>query len=147
MTPEEWRAHEAKQMGENKQLLPEVMKRLKQAGWNLVYHTWNSIHSAKGFLDIFAIYVSQEGEFIILIAELKREGMELTTEQARWHAVWRMVAAIVNRMCDPLVRFEVHVWRPSDLLSGAIDAVIFLPTGVSIPTLAAQKKGWGHAVD
>jgi hypothetical protein len=146
VTPEELLALQAKAMGEKKDLQPAVMRLLSSAGW-LAYHTWNSQHSAAGFLDVLAIKET-ETEWWLLIAELKSESGKLTAAQQQWHTMWTGLAWAINnatafsekilRACGwKIVRVEVCIWRPSDYLSGAIDAVVYAPTGMQV----AARKG------
>lgn len=61
------------------------------------YHTWTSIHSPKGFVDVVMV----KGERLIF-AELKSDKGELTAYQQEWLEALGATSA------------EVHVWRPSD---------------------------------
>ncbi len=87
------------------QALPKITEKTFQAqveqlartlGW-LCYHTWNSIHSAKGFPDLVLV------KHRVIFAELKRsETGKLTADQQMW--IDALKAA--NQ--------EVYVWRPRD---------------------------------
>ena len=61
------------------------------------YHTWTSIHSPKGFVDVVMV----RGDRLIF-AELKSEKGKLTPYQQEWVDTLRDTGA------------EVFVWRPSD---------------------------------
>ncbi len=61
------------------------------------YHTWTSIHSPAGFVDV----VMCRGERLIS-AELKSEKGKLTKYQQEWLDALKLTGA------------EVYLWRPSD---------------------------------
>lgn len=61
-----------------KQLLEKVRQVALLTGWRF-YHSWNSMHSAKGFPDCC---LAKKGK--ILFLELKTENGRLTPEQADW---------------------------------------------------------------
>lgn len=61
-----------------------VEQALKIAGWR-VYHTWNSMRSAKGFPDIVALHPKRKKP---LVVELKTETGKLTPEQEEWLALF-----------------------------------------------------------
>lgn len=92
-------------------------------GWRH-YHTYRSKRSPAGFPDECAIRGNR-----LLFAELKRERGKLSPEQERWRAdlrhYGRLLADAVRDDEDGLApRFEVYVWRPSDLLSGRIEEIL-----------------------
>lgn len=66
-------------------------------GW-LVYRTWNSIHSPKGFPDL-ALVRSRR----LVFSELKAEKGRVSPNQAAWLAQLAEVPGV-----------EVYLWRPSD---------------------------------
>lgn len=70
-------------------------------GFSLVYHTFDSRHSAKGFLDLVLAKEPPRAPRIIY-AELKVGRRQLTEDQERW--VRSLTAA----------GQEVYVWRPED---------------------------------
>mgnify|MGYP001591172335 CR=1 FL=1 len=78
----------------------QVIDLAKAFGW-LTYHTWSSIHSAKGWPDIA---LCKGGRLIL--AELKSEERELTPDQQMWLDELSHVQGI-----------EVYLWRPSNLES------------------------------
>ena len=82
-----------------KQFTQQVIQLLRLCGFNLVYHTWNSMHSERGFPDIFALRVRDKR---LLFAELKSEKGKLTYEQARWSEALKAMGC------------EIYEWRPSD---------------------------------
>jgi hypothetical protein len=59
----------------------------------------------------------------LIFAELKREGGQLTADQER---VLDVLRSLVRDLCEEgaSTQVEVHVWRPSDLTSGAIEEVL-----------------------
>lgn len=65
----------------------------------LFYHTWNSRHSASGFLDLILLREER-----MVVAELKRERGKLTADQKIWLDAFRAIPAA-----------EVYVWRPVDM--------------------------------
>lgn len=92
-------------------------------GWRH-YHTYRSKRSPAGFPDECAIRGDR-----LLFAELKRERGKLSPEQEQWRAelrhYGRLLADAVRDDEDGLApRFEVYVWRPSDLLSGRIEEIL-----------------------
>lgn len=62
----------------------------------LVYHTWNSKHSAKGFPDLTLVRER------VVFVEVKSERGRLTPDQIMWRD--RLLAADA----------EWYLWRPSD---------------------------------
>lgn len=71
------------------------------AGWGkwIFYHTWNSRHSASGFLDLILLRHTR-----MVVAELKRERGKETLDQKVWLEAFRSIPGA-----------EVFVWRPSDI--------------------------------
>ena len=65
-------------------------------GW-LVYHTWSSKHSAKGFPDLVMLREDRE-----VIAELKRVGRKPDKDQQRWLDAFRAAGR------------ETFLWTPDD---------------------------------
>jgi hypothetical protein len=65
----------------------------------LFYHTWTSIHSAKGFPDVVIV----SGDRLIF-AELKQDGENPTPEQQQWLEALRRCTTV-----------EVYIWRNRDL--------------------------------
>ncbi len=66
-------------------------------GW-LVYHTYDSRHSAPGFPDLCLVRPPR-----LIFAELKTEAGQLSRDQRLW---------LDNLAACPMV--ETYVWRPSD---------------------------------
>ncbi len=91
-------------------LLRSVLSLARVYGW-LAYHTWNARHSAAGFPDLVLVRGGR-----LIFAELKSEHGRVTAQQLVWGAA--------------LTRAEVTggvaylVWRPSDLLSGGVEAAL-----------------------
>ena len=95
----------AKAMTE-KELLQAILDCARSLSWSC-YHTWNSIHSPAGFPDL-----TLAGHGRVIFAELKRENGKLTNAQREW------ITALDEAGQD------VHIWRPSDWLSGRIEEVL-----------------------
>lgn len=72
----------------------QVVQLAKSLGW-LCYHTWNSIHSAKGFPDLVLV----KGEQVIF-AELKSETGKVSPEQEAWLEALTLAGQ------------KVYTWRP-----------------------------------
>ena len=92
-----------------RQLQKNVIELAQVLGYTLVYHTWNSLHSPKGWPDLVLCKPSEER---IIYIELKSEKGKLTPAQTEWldgiHAC----------------RQETHIFRPSDWISGRIEYVL-----------------------
>lgn len=93
-------------MGERRELQPAVIAQAKRRGWS-VHWTWRSDHSPDGWPDLVLCRPPR-----LLIVELKREDKQPTPAQAAW----------LERL--QLCGVEVYVWRPSDLSSGLVEAVL-----------------------
>lgn len=91
----------AKSMTE-KELLQTVLEMARARGWE-AYHTHDSRRSEAGYPDLT---LARNGA--IIFAELKSEKGHLTLDQVKW---MRAIS-------------RAHVWRPSDLLSGAIERAL-----------------------
>lgn len=74
----------------------QVIELAQLLGWK-VYHTWNSIHSAKGFPDL--VLVRER----VIFAELKSEKGRVSDEQRQWIDALHQAAKV-----------EVYCWKPSD---------------------------------
>ncbi|MFD9947674.1 VRR-NUC domain-containing protein [Nonomuraea sp. NPDC059023] len=85
-----------------------IRPRALTLGW-LIYWTWNSKHSPKGFPDVFLLHPKSGA---VVIRELKMVGKKPTVEQKRW--LDGFGAAGLDR----------GVWTPEDLFSGEIDRVL-----------------------
>ena len=102
----EARATLDKSMSGRGDLQPAVIAHAQSLGWSC-YWTWRSDHSPSGFPDLVLCRPPR-----LVIAELKKEGKELTVKQAEW--LDRLMACGI----------ECHVWRPIDLSSGLIQAIL-----------------------
>jgi hypothetical protein len=89
-----------------------VRSLLTVAGFQLVYSTWNSLHSPKGWPDVVAIRRESPG-FTVVIAELKTERGKTTAAQDQWLDAWGAIAATMNGLSQT-VRVVVGVFRPRD---------------------------------
>lgn len=74
---------------------------LELAAWRhwRTYHTWSSMHSAKGFPDLVLLRPPR-----LIFSELKSEKGRLGEEQAEWLGMLRELSGV-----------EVYVWRPHDM--------------------------------
>ena len=95
-------------MHETKEFMPAVVELATRLRW-LVYHTYDSRRSAKGFPDLVMV---RDGR--LLFVELKSEKGRLTPEQREWMDVLGDVWAN-NRTV------ETYVWRPADWHKGWIE--------------------------
>lgn len=75
-------------------------------GWRY-YHPWMSVKSAKGYPDCTLV----RGDRLVF-AELKSERGQVTEAQLAWLLDLKRAGA------------ETYVWRPSDWLSGEIEAAL-----------------------
>lgn len=78
-------------------LREQVRELCKLFGWKMHFN-WLSIHSPRGFPDLFLANVEQKR---VIVAELKTEKGKVTPEQEEWLAVLRACG------------IEAYVWRPS----------------------------------
>lgn len=76
----------------------------------LVYHTYDSRRSQKGFPDLTLVRGDR-----LLFVELKDAKRKVTPEQKVWLAALNETGA------------DVFVWRPKDWLSGQIETVLRRP--------------------
>ncbi len=81
----------------------------------LLYWTWNSIHSPKGFPDLTFLH---PGTGRMLFVELKSKRGRTTPEQDRWLAA----LGCAQEATGGWVRRAV--WRPADLFNGVVDAAL-----------------------
>jgi hypothetical protein len=58
----------------------QIIEAARRAGFDLIYHTWNSQHSAAGFPDLVMLHRSGR----MVIVECKREGKHPTKAQEDW---------------------------------------------------------------
>lgn len=105
VTPADYRQLQAAAMSE-RDLQDQVVAIAKTCGW-LCYHTHNSRRSTPGFPDLCMVRKRR-----VIFAELKTEKGKVTADQGRW--LIELHAAGV----------ETYLWRPADLLSGAIAEVL-----------------------
>ena len=75
----------------------QVVAEAKRFGW-LVYHSWTSLNSAKGFPDLVLCH-PRHG---VVFAELKTATGKVTKEQQDWLDTLSMAGA------------RAYVWRPGD---------------------------------
>jgi hypothetical protein len=68
-------------------------------GYDLVYKTWRSLHSPKGFPDRVALRLKDER---LIWAELKKEGDKPTPEQWYWLEALKAIGQ------------EAYLWYPHD---------------------------------
>ena len=89
-----------KELAENVRLLSASL------GWKH-YHTWNSIHSARGFPDCCLVKPPR-----LVFVELKREAGSVTAAQQEW--------------LDALhgCNIETYIWRPTQWLDGTIERIL-----------------------
>lgn len=80
-----------------KQFQSQVERYARLNKW-LVYHTWRSIHSAKGFPDLIMIRGGR-----VVVAELKTLTGKLSPYQSEWLDAWAEVPGNT-----------VKIWRPTD---------------------------------
>lgn len=80
-----------------KQFSQRVVDAAHRFNW-LVYRTWNSIHSPKGFPDLCMVRLSR-----VIFAELKREKGKVTPAQAQW----------LEALGNVDYHIETYLWRPS----------------------------------
>jgi len=79
-----------------KQWQSQVVDLARHLGWRKIYHTWNSMHSAKGFPDLV---MARER---LVMVECKSETGKLNPDQQEWIEALKQVGV------------EVYCWRPSD---------------------------------
>jgi len=77
--------------------LAEVSRRARGWGWR-VYHTLNSLGSAKGFPDLVMVRPPR-----LIVAELKSDAGKVRPEQLEWLDDLRSCGV------------EVYLWRPADV--------------------------------
>lgn len=105
-------------------LLQRVRELARVYSW-LCYHTHRSERSEPGFPDLTLVHPKTNR---LVFAELKKEKGHLTDHQKTWHqallGVWVRIEDVdaLDDRCQPI--FSAHIWRPSDLLSGSIEAVL-----------------------
>jgi len=80
-----------------KEFSQQVIELAKACGWE-VYHTWNSLHSAKGFPDLCMVRDDR-----LCFIELKSMKGKITPDQQVW----------LDKLFNTS-KCEVHVLKPSD---------------------------------
>lgn len=133
MTPAEYRAQLARAMTEA-ELLAAVLGTPRKPGLALAlgwrgYHTHRSQHSPAGFPDLCLVHAAAGR---LAFAELKRERRgkrdDPTAEQLAWltdlDAIADLVACHASNDALAPPPITIHVWRPSDLLEGRIEAAL-----------------------
>lgn len=115
MTGAEYNEYIAENMREEAWQQQVVMALCNEFGFTreLIYHTWRSDHSTKGFPDIFGVRIRGDGITIVAI-ELKRWGFEPTGPQWLWLRTLAVVAERING-CYPGLRFVVGWFQPKQL--------------------------------
>lgn len=76
-------------------LQERCMEWLAYRGW-LLYHTWNSMHSTRGFPDVFGI-----NRMMILVVEFKIDRKLVTPEQHTWLERFQAMPHVVARVVRP----------------------------------------------
>ena len=117
MDAAEYNAMVARDMLENV-LQERVRQLLILHGWRH-YHTYRSKRSPAGFPDECAVRGDR-----LLFAELKRERGKLSPAQLEWRADLEAFADYLGDTGSSYRHVAFYVWRPSDLLSGRIEAVL-----------------------
>ena len=108
MTPDEYRAAQAKAMTEA-QLQTQVLALARAFGWTRRFHATIAIRSVPGFPDLVLVHPGQRR---VLWRELKTERGTVTGPQQDW--LTDLAAA----------GQDAAVWRPTDLIAGRIEAVL-----------------------
>lgn len=125
LSASDYRAMQAKGMHETRDLTPAVIDLAHSLGW-LVHHSrpaqtkdgWRTpLSGDAGCPDLLMVHPSAG----VVLAELKSERGQLSDHQQKWGTVLRKVATS-SGLNDGTVRY--YVWRPSDLLNGAIREVL-----------------------
>lgn len=76
-----------------------IIRAARQLGY-LVYHTWTSLHSAKGFPDLVLVGVGiRKGRIIVL--EVKGEKGRVSNEQREWLDALSDCQGIIVRVVRP----------------------------------------------
>lgn len=102
-------------------LLAQVRQLARVLGW-LEYHTHRSDRSPAGFPDLVLVHPVKAR---LIFAELKRVKGRTAPPQEAWLDALRDVADTVAgsaRSGRPAV--SVHLWRPTDLIDGSIEAAL-----------------------
>lgn len=124
MSREDYLRAAARAMTE-RQLLDAVLGTPRKPGLALAYgwrgyHTHRSQHSPAGFPDLTLVRAGR-----LVFAELKTERGKTTGDQDAWLEDLGLVADYTDPAPDDLApAVAVYLWRPSDLLSGRIEAAL-----------------------
>jgi hypothetical protein len=112
------------------QLFESVRAHLDAFKWRF-YHTHNSRRSNAGFPDIVAVRqtTGHDKPSRLAFIELKREKGKLTDAQQAWNEDLFLTSIEGSYGCGEStrcegVRFDVYLWRPSDLSSGRIEEAL-----------------------
>ena len=82
-----------------KDLREQIRTLCKLYGW-MMYFSWTSIHSPKGFPDLVLV---NPDKCRVIYVELKTEKGKVSNHQQYWlHALWKC-------------KQEVYIWRPDDI--------------------------------
>jgi hypothetical protein len=100
------------------ELQSEVKKIAVGAGF-LTYHTYRSKRSEPGFPDLVLLRVGLRCQ--LYFVELKRQSEEPTDKQKEWLAALEAFKTCAGGFAEMNVSFGVFVWRPMDLLNGAVE--------------------------
>lgn len=114
------RQHQPKAAG--REALPTELEKDFQArvvhlaqlkGYRLIYHTWNSERSAKGYPDLTLVRLARNGRPARLVfLELKRAGGRATAEQLAWIAALAQVPGV-----DAMVAWPEDLQALEELLT------------------------------
>lgn len=88
-----------------KELQTSLVRALRTFGW-VDYEAWKSMHSPRGWPDIFA-----RRDLNVIVWELKNATSKPTPEQIEWLNWWSSFAISVH----PAARVHVALVRPADL--------------------------------
>jgi hypothetical protein len=93
----------------------QIVEAAQRAGFTLIYHTWNSQHSAAGFPDLVMLHRSGR----MVVVECKREGKEPTAAQWDWLRGFEALTDVCRLYCGeqqgiypPMV--AVYIAKPSN---------------------------------
>ena len=95
------------------ELRENIRDAAKKLGWGF-YHTWTSLHSAKGFPDLVLVRAGHaQCPGRVIFAELKTDIGKTSPEQDEWLAALAACPGV-----------EVYLFRPADWDSGEIARVL-----------------------
>lgn len=81
-----------------------VVARARDAGWDIIYHTYDSRKSTPGFPDLHLVKMSPPR---IIYAELKKQNGKVAPSQ-------KSCLDVLATVADSLEGVEVYLWRPAD---------------------------------